>query len=288
MIIKFYIGGEMKRSFYLAKVNINENIFYNEFQKLIPQIGEALIEGNGIEFIAKKSSNIVWVFSKIKKVNMDDKEYITGVLNKIKKIQEEKKWNYKENESYPYKNELVTYESMFLYDSQKELLVFEEINEISKEKFVEIFPKLCYKINSTIGNLKVELYPKEIDVDKSINSLESITYAKFSIIPANYTAYDGFKKLDDRMKSEEMEELDITMRNLKQIKTNEGTLFYEALSMVKRGYGNFKIKGRDIISKKIKTIKSLDFIYHKSVDESLDEKEVLNECKKLITIDSRN
>lgn len=270
----------MKRCIYAAKININQNIFYSDFDKLIPLIGKAVLNNDGKVYETKK---LKWTFIKVDHIKIDGEQYIIGKLCKIKKSVSEKKFDENNHSTYWCEEKNIAYESMFLLDISSEIIIFEDTAEIDKDTFIERFERLCYLIDPTIGLIKIKLYPKSDDIDKILSNIEKIYYAKFNIIPANYTSKKGFAKLDETLKEEKIGELNITLKNEDgDIVNEEDTIFRQCIEMVKNAYGTFKISAKDLNSKVRKKIDSECTIYKRTIDYIEDLKEYAIKFKNLI------
>lgn len=261
----------MKRKIYGAKININQNIFHSSYEELIPLIGQAVLKDTNIELDLKNSK---WTLIKTRKIIIEDKTYISGVLCKVIKCTSEKKYDNAIRNTYTASNLNLAHESVFLLDSYNEIIVFEETANISRHDFIDKFARLCYRIDPTIGELKIKLYPKTIDIDNIVEDMEKIYYAKFNIIPANHRSSKGFLKLDSVLKDENIGELNIVLKNKDgNIKKSENTLFNQCLEMVKKAYGNFRISSKNKNREDKKDINSDEFVYHKIIDGEPSEDE---------------
>lgn len=270
----------MKKCIYAAKININQNIFHQDFDKLIPLIGKAILNSNGKVYETKK---LKWTFTEVKDIILDDEKYIIGKLCKVKKSVSEKKFDENNHSTYWCEDKNIAYENMFLLDVSSEIIVFEDTTEIDKDSFIEKFERLCYLIDPTIGLIKIKFYPKSDDIDKILSNIGKIYYAKFNIIPANYTSKKGFAKLDETLKEEKIGELNITLKNEDgDISNEEDSIFGQCVEMVKSAYGTFKINAKMLNNKIRKRIDSECTIYKRTIDHIEDTRAYVSEFKNLI------
>lgn len=275
----------MSRYIYAAKININQNIFYSNFDSLIPLIGEAILNYKDKIYETK---TLKWTFVDVKKIQLDSEEYITGKLCKVRKKVVERRYDDDMHDTYWEDETNKAYENIFLYDEKSEIIVFEDTYEIDKKTFIEKFERLCYLINPTIGEIKIKLYPKSADIDKILAEINKIYYAKFNIIPANYTSKNGFKKLDEALKEEKISEINVTLKNKEgEISKEEDTVFSQCVNMVKNAYGTFVINVKNVNEKVIKRIDSECTIYKKNIKIDSSIQIYIKKFKELIDIIKR-
>ena len=72
-----------KTTIYAAKININENIFCQNYKEMIPWIGEAVLNHNKAEY---EDGNTSWVFVDTKNLELSGYPFISGKLSKVTKI----------------------------------------------------------------------------------------------------------------------------------------------------------------------------------------------------------
>ncbi|AXU54322.1 hypothetical protein I5976_01030 [Clostridioides difficile] len=274
------------KTLYIAKININENIFHPKYKEMIPLIGDAVLNHNKKEY---KEKGFNWIFANTKKVNINGYEYISGKISKVLPIKYEN--IYKEEngkfEDVPIKNSADV--SSFLLDVENELIVFEQVAGISKTNFMEYFSKLCNLIDYELGELKLKLYPKSQEIDNILNNAEKVYSADFKIIPANYSSNDGFFKLDEKLKEDKIDEYEQKLSNKNgNLSTKKDSLFFQSVQMVKKAYGTIKMEYLDKHTKKKTKFDSNDVIYtSKFDDKDKSESEILEEFEKVI-INVRN
>lgn len=269
-----------KTIIYAAKININENIFCQNYKEMIPWIGKAVLNHNKIEYEEKNTS---WVFVDTKAVELSGYPYISGKLSKVTKIKSEKKYE-KEKGLFNATNENLACTSTFLLDMENEIIVFEPVTGLSKNEFLKYFSCVCNIIDCRIGELKLKLYPVPQKLDEIIESIDKVYDAEFKIIPANYRSDKGFLKLDEIMKDDEVDELYQKMKNKNgNMSIKEGSLFHQSMQMVKKAYGSCKIKFLNKNTKKRDTMDSENSIYKKRIElKDKDEDEIREEYKMLI------
>lgn len=256
----------VSKSIYAAKININQNIFNYNVNNLIPLIRDALLMSVNHSVETKTNK---WAFVEVNETSVEERMYIIGKLCKIKKESIEKEFDEEKFKVEKRVRTNIVRESSFLLDISSEIVILEENSDITKEEFIKYFALLCYRIKQTIGQIKIEFYPKSSDIDSLLRNVEKVYYAKFNIIPANYTSKNGFKKLDDLLKDEKISGLNMTIRNNDgDIDLSQGTIFNQGVEMVKNAYGKFKINIKNKDSKSRKTIDSECTIYKKIIENN--------------------
>jgi hypothetical protein len=270
-----------KRDIYAAKVNINQNIFNHNVQELVPLIGKAILNSKGKKYEEKL---LKWVFTEVREINLGGSEYIVGKLCKIKKDTTVKKFDDINHKNFIDKEKNLSYESVFLFDNQSELLIFEETCDIEKDKFIRVFEKLCYICDQTLGEIIIKFFPNSKTIEEYLNKLDRVYMAKFKIIPANFKSNRGFKKLDSMLKEENIREVDIVLKNKDgNILTYEDSFFYQCLEMVKNAYGNFIVSGRDRENKKKIRVDSEYAIHKRNINYNENLIEYISEFHILIS-----
>ena len=144
-----------------AKININENIFAENYKDLIPLIGQAIINNNKKEYQYRNSG---WTFGDISEIEINEKTLIKGKLFKLFKKKYEKEWDNQNRQ--PKKCDIkFAYESVFLFDPKSEYIIFSETSNLKRESFLKFFPKLCTYIDCRLGSLKLELCLNHSEVE---------------------------------------------------------------------------------------------------------------------------
>ena len=270
-----------KTTIYAAKININENIFSPNYENIIPLIGEAVLNKNVIEsreYNKSHRKNIKYTecverfhFSKTEKVDINGYEYIFGYLHMSRDSYRVIENGDEDDVSTKKENNIIS-KNMFLLDVDNEIIVFESNKNLNYSKFMKYFAQLCSSINYNIGKLVLTLYPKNYEIDRIVCNMDKIYSAEFKIIPANFKSNRGFMELDKVMKNEGIEELTQIIKNKNgNIDSSEGSIFSNAMDMVKKAYGNCIVKYRDKSTGEDLLFKSKDKIYVEHIDKDIND-----------------
>ena len=231
---------EKRSKFIAAKVNINQNIFSSNKEKLITLIPDAI---NRKEELKKHSWT--WKFTDIEFFNFDNKEYIFGNLAKsryesVDVLEGDK------TKSFRIPNPVATSASFF-YDVVHEVLIFEE-GPINKNEFMQIFEELVYKSNIEIGEIKVNLIPIKDQIYREIQAIEVLTKIEFDIIPPNMIEKDTYKTLNQIVTDENATRMKMVFENEDGL-NKEGDYITEGIEMTSNAYAETKAYGYNTVPK---------------------------------------
>jgi hypothetical protein len=242
--------------FYMAKVNVNQNIF-NAEEEVVSIINEKIPEqileftnsykGKYIPEIAKDGSEVRWTLADITKVN---DEIITGNLTKSLPLKYDSL--NKENkviEKSP-KDEFRTEKAFFVYFVDIEKVCFKTNRVLNKNIFVEKFKDLLEFEHGyyTIGELEVILITESSTV-KNILINHKIAEIKLDIVYPN--GKKTFSKLQDIFKSTRTNKAQLNLKNkgglqVKEENTGElNDVVKEGLGMTEAGYGSMSVRYYD-------------------------------------------
>lgn len=269
------MGKEHRSRFLAAKVNINANIFSANMKELIPLIPDAILKKPEI-----KKNSWTWKFRDLKEFHDDGTRYIYGNLGKSR--QEVVTVDEGDKTGIYTIPKPVASNSQFLYDSNSEILIFEETGKIGRDDFIEMFERLVFQSNINIGEIKVTLIPIKEIVYKEIMSIDLLTRIEFDFIPPNFMGKKDFKSLHQIIKDENATRMKTIFENDKGL-NKEGDFIKEGIEMVSHSYGEVKASGFNYVpsrSKRKKTVKkktgynSKNSIHMRYIKEKDDEKRV--------------
>ncbi|WFR64294.1 hypothetical protein P9222_09035 [Paenibacillus amylolyticus] len=266
----------MKRKFLAAKVNINEGIFSDDVNYLIRLIPEVILSYPELH---SNRSPWVWCFGELE----TDKERKVIWGNFVKKrndqilIYEGSKASYQDIEN-------VACQSFFLYNSETEILVFEETGDINRESFMSAFERIIYKGHIEIGEISVQLVPLKSVIKSKIDDIEVLTKIEFDLIHPNPIHHDSYKDLDDIIKKEQATRLKTTLENQNGL-NKEGPFIQSGIEMVSKGYGDVNAFGysrvqtygkRKRIRKNQQRVRSKDEVQMTFAEKDIEKNELVS------------
>lgn len=268
----------MKRKFLAAKVNINQNIFNDDVEYLISLIPKAILQK---PILKKARSKWTWEFTEINK-EADAPNILHGYFVKSrneKKLGKDGEKTFYYDLPYP-----AAYQSFFLYDSENEILVFEETGDINRDEFINAFSRIIYNARAEIGEIVIEVVPiKQVLYDK-ILEIEYLTKIEFDLIHPNLVPKDAYKDLSDIIRNEQATRLKTVLENSEGL-NKEGNIIQSGLRMVSNGYGKVNAYGFSRVASKKKTkkkfqkFKSRDSVEAVHIDNDADPEHTIGVLK---------
>lgn len=231
---------EKRSKFIAAKVNINQNIFSSDKEKLITLIPEAINKRAKLE-----KHSWTWQFTDIEFLNLDNKEYIFGNLGKSR-FESVDVVDGDKTKAYQIPNPVATSASFF-YDIVDEVLIFEE-GPINKNEYMKSFEELVYASNIEIGEIKINLIPIKDQIYKEIQSIEVLTKIEFDIIPPNMIEKDTYKSLNQIVNDENAVRMKMVFENQDGL-NKEGDYITEGIEMTSNAYAETKAYGYNTVPK---------------------------------------
>lgn len=265
----------MRRKFLAAKVNINEAIFSNDVDYLIRLIPKVMLS---YPELSTKKSTWVWCFGDLE---TDEEQKI--VWGNFVKKRNEKKLVYDGSKTVYQEIKNAAYQSFFLYNTETEILVFEESADINRESFMDAFERIIYKGHIEIGEISVQLIPLKSVIKSKINDIEVLTKIEFDLIHPNPIHHDSYRDLDDIIKKEQATRLKTTLENQNGL-NKEGAFIQSGIEMVARGYGDVNAYGysrvqtygkRKRMRKNQQRVRSKDEVQMTFTDKNIEKKSLV-------------
>ncbi|MGM1050265.1 MAG: hypothetical protein ACQEXX_29665 [Bacillota bacterium] len=269
----------MRRKFLAAKVNINEGIFNLDVQYLISLIPKVIL---AYPELKSNRSSWAWCFGELE---TDEKQlFVWG--NFVKK-RNEKKLIYNGSKTEYHEIPNAAYQSFFLYNTQTEILVFEETGDINRNDFMKAFERIIYIGHIEIGEISVQLIPLKDVMKTKIGQIEVLTKIEFDLIHPNPIHHDSYKDLDDIIKKEQATRLKTTLENQNGL-NKDGKFIQSGIEMVSKGYGDVNAYGYSRVDtfgkrkgkrKKHQKVRSKDEVQMTYADKNVDRKELIPRLK---------
>ncbi|MEK3736022.1 MULTISPECIES: hypothetical protein [Paenibacillus] len=262
----------MRKKFLAAKVNINQNIFNSNVKDLISFIPQTIILKPELK---KKNSKWTWKFIDIHSLE-DDENTLYGYFVKSRR---EKKLGIDGDKTREYELPfLAAYQSFFIYDGNREILVFEETSDISRDEFTSAFARIIHDTNLLIGELVIEVIPQKDVVYNQILRMDVLTKIEFDLVHPNFIDKDAYRDLKDIIRNEQATRLKTTLENVDGL-NKDGKMIHSGLEMVSSGYGKVNAYGYSRVASRTKKtrksfhkFKSRDNVEMTYVDEEADQK----------------
>lgn len=193
----------------------------------------------------EKKRIYIWKFADY--VTYEDGRYITGVLGRTKNHLKLK--DYSENEGkfidYEIKMRNTDLTSMFLYDTESQIIVFEHKSNIPYTKFTAIFSGI-YGHEKT-GRLLFKRcnLTESTDIFHIISQWTTVSKVKFDVHRTNPENYPAFHGIDEDIRKTNAKNFKATIH----AKANEtlniepGTIAYMGLALSEAGYGEYTVAG---------------------------------------------
>ncbi|UOF90850.1 hypothetical protein LSG31_00770 [Fodinisporobacter ferrooxydans] len=249
---------------YLAKMNITRDLFnHNKIDELINRIVDVLSsEFEPIEII-NRGSVWWWAFELIEHFEFEDNRFLICYLNKFKDDQFIKYDRTTFGTTSYTINDHVVDRSIFIFNPETELILFEHRPKISINQFCYLFSKLVEK-RTGILEVVTHVLKNEENFINRIKGLSRITAAKFSLVPSNPDNNPLFERLDKSLRIVQAthSELKIKGDSLKY----DNTLLEEGVLSVVNGNGKAVIKGEK--DGHIEAIDSESFLIHEQFHSS--------------------
>lgn len=222
----------MTRKFFAAKVNVNENIWSGILDELIKRIPESIKNKP-----TKKIGQWTWRFIDIAE---SEEGFIYGNLSRSHN--EEKKVVTNNNTTGLHVIPEATYNSFFIYEPIKEILILEETSQIERYTFIERFSALVYTGDPTIGNIEIVFFQGDEDLYTRLLGFEVVTKIEFDILPPNFMGKREFGDIDEILKAAEGTKLKYAVENKNGINKN-GPFIESCIKLLNKAYGYGKSYG---------------------------------------------
>lgn len=281
---------------YLAKVNLNSNIFdvYDKklsLKEVLNLIYEKIIDGtdystqNKERYIDSYGNQEVYIkesrysFQEISKKEMG---IITGKLVRTFNKPSEKLDEYSNRMLTTYVEESVSI--YFYYDVYKEMLTFCERQSFGYNQFMNAFSSM---LNRSVGIYEFEIFlQKDRDVlEEKIKNLKIVQKVRATLIPPNPNEEDLQELRDELLYMQQCQDANATKISLEYASENmkmESRVMKDIMKAVSRGYGDVTATGINE-SGKFRTISSSqDAAYTTNIQENVSEEDYNDESKNLI------
>lgn len=281
----------MDRKFLLAKVNINGNIFNDDYHELIKLIPETFT--SGYSYKGKRSSIWTWEFGEIETFMLNNVSFYRGFFTRSRELE-----IISNQEGKLLKDTIpkVSHPSFFLYEPISELLLFEETGDIPRKDFINAFESFVYSANFKIGKIEIKLIANKDEVFAKVFGMDNITKVEFDLVyPNGLIDNKAFKDLENFIKEQNSTRVKVTLENGKGLDKN-GMIIQGGTEMVSQGYGDVKAYGYDEITeelpprskrkkkkrKKQKKYNSKDSIFLTKINKVFNKKESSDYLAKFI------
>ncbi|QIC07641.1 hypothetical protein GOP56_19950 [Brevibacillus sp. 7WMA2] len=279
-----------KRTFYAAKINVHENIFSQDLDKIIEyEIPKTIMESKTIKL---KSWN--WTFTDINQIIHQGRKIIFGNVTKSKYKQ--LKVRIDTVTTNVISEHELAYTAFFIYDLESEILAHESTSSISVKEFLNLFTYLLSQ-NPVIGEVIIKSITEDQFIRKELLSIQKVTQIQFHLIHPNPGRRKSFNLYQKMIHQNRLKSLDIKMTNKDGVEIIEEQLDFKndsekdtsttdqhsdtsthekhessnttlgkklttyieyGIQLVESGYGEIKIKGFDETIRKGKTKNYID------------------------------
>lgn len=267
---------------FVAKLNINENIFEEEFDSIVNQVIPSQLlkfeNHNNKCLFLDKDTKATWTFSDITQSTLNDRKSIVGYLSRFIDLEYEKVINQKRTKEYLENEQTIS--APFVYDIDKEIIIFGKTNKITEITFIRVFNNLLMMNDGykNIGNLKIFLIPSEHNYEQFISIIKSepITTLEIDIIyPNSKRTFDRLTKSMEDLESNKAKQIFEGDNGLKLLDKNGNPLppLKEGLDMSEKGYGHTKATyKKEGITKHVSTqTNPMSFLIPFKIDENLTD-----------------
>lgn len=209
---------------------------------------------------------------------MNDRKSIVGYLSRFIDLEYEKVINQKRTKEYLENEQTIS--APFVYDIDKEIIIFGKTNKITEITFIRVFNNLLMMNDGykNIGNLKIFLIPSEHNYEQFISIIKSepITTLEIDIIyPNSKRTFDRLTKSMEDLESNKAKQIFEGDNGLKLLDKNGNPLppLKEGLDMSEKGYGHTKATyKKEGITKHVSTqTNPMSFLIPFKIDENLTD-----------------
>lgn len=281
---------------YLAKVNLNSNIFdvYDNklaFKDVFSLIYESILDGtdyktqNKERYIDSYGNPDVYIREskyRFQEIYKRDSGVITGKL-----VRTFNKPSERLNEAT---NRMVTTyieESVsiyFYYDVYKEMITFCERQSFGYNQFMNAF---THMLNKCVGIYEFEIFlqkDKDMLADK-MKKLRTVQRVRATLIPPNSNEEDLQELRSELLYMQQCQDANATKMNLDYVSENmkmESKVMKDIMTAVSRGYGDVTATGINISGRQQTISSSQDAAYTANIQENIGEEDYNEESRNLI------
>lgn len=281
---------------YLAKVNLNSNIFdvYDKkltFNDVFSLIYESIFDG--IDYITRKQGTYINSYGNtivflreskytFQEIHKRENGIITGKLVRTFNKPTEKLDKASNKMVTIYVEESVSI--YFYYDICREMITFCERQAFGYNQFMNAFTNL---LNKCVGKYEFEIFlQKDKDVlEEKLKSLKTVQRVKATLIPPNSNEEDLQELRKELVYMQQCEEANVTKINLEYASDNmkmESKVMKDIKTAVLRGYGDITATGINESGRQQTVSSSQDAAYTANIQENIGEEKYIEESHNLI------
>jgi hypothetical protein len=236
-----------RRVFFAAKINVHENIFSQDLEKIIYEhIPRVILQSSA----PIKVNTWNWSFTDVESLDFIGKNILVGNITKSKIVKQKVRIGTKTLKKST-ENE-IAHTAFFVYDPFTEILAHEVTGAITKNDFMKLFAQLLSS-DPYVGDVRVISIPVPQKIRTELLLIENITEIKFDLIHPN-PGKKEFNTYQRLIKDSSSTELSVKLSNPRGIKvkseetnpvsTNEFVDSIEdGIYLVESGYGTVGVKG---------------------------------------------
>lgn len=282
---------------YLAKVNLNSNIFDVYDKKLsIVDVSDLIYEKivDGTDYLTENKEKYTDSYGNpeiyireskytFQEISKQEKGIITGKLVRTFNKPSEKLDNISNRMVKSYIEESVSI--YFYYDVYKEMITFCERQSFGYNQFMNAFAHL---LNKCIGIYEFEIFlQKDKDLlEEKMKSLRTVRRVRATLIPPNPNETDLQELRNELAYMQQCQEANATRLNLDYVSENmkmESKVMKDIMLAVSRGYGDVTASGINANGRQQTVSSSQDAAYTSNIQDNIGEQEYNEESESLIS-----
>ena len=281
---------------YLAKINLNSNIFDVYDKKLALDDVFNVIYDKIIDEIDYKTKNkekytdiygnpVVYIRESrytFQEINKRENAIVTGKLVRTFNKPSEKLDEISNRMVTTYVEENVSI--YFYYDVCKEMITFCERQSFGYNQFMNAF---THMLNKCVGIYEFEIFLQKDKavLEEKMKNLNTVQRVRATLIPPNSNEEDLQELRGSLVYMQQCKEANATKMNLDYVSENmkmESKVMKDIITAVSRGYGDVTATGINISGRKQTISSSLDAAYTANIQDNIGEEEYNEESKNLI------
>lgn len=281
---------------YLAKVNLNSNIFdvYNKklsltdvFSLIYRNIfdGTDYVTQNKEKYIDSYGNQDVYIRESkytFQEINKKEQGIITGKLVRTFNKPSEKLDKISKRMVTTYIEESVSI--YFYYDVYREMITFCERQSFGYNQFMSAFTSM---LNKCVGVYEFEIFlQKDKDVlEEKMKSLRTVQRVKATLIPPNSNEDDLQELRNELLYMQQCQEANATKVSLEYASENmrmESKVMKDIMTAVSRGYGDVTAMGINVSGRQQTISSSQDAAYTANIRDNIGEEDYNEESRNLI------
>ena len=281
---------------YLAKVNLNSNIFDVYERKLAFNDVFSLIYDritDGTDYLTKNRERYIDSYGNpdvyireskytLQEINKRGEGIITGKLVRTFNKPSERLDEFSNRMVTTYIEESVSI--YFYYDVYREMIAFCERQSFGYNQFMNAF---THMLNKCVGVYEFEIFlQKDKDIlEEKMKSLRSVQRVRATLIPPNSNEDDLQELRNELIYMQQCQEANATKMNLDYVSENmkmESKVMKDIMTAVSRGYGDVTATGINVNGRMQTVSSSQDAAYTANIQENIGEEDYNEESKNLI------